>query len=68
MLLVEALLNVPGVGSTVVAIANMVVIIRLVVMNSAAGEDNETPEGEFGDLSELVITVLVVSIASKLMY
>ena len=36
-------------------------------MELAAGEDGETSEGEFGDVSELIVTVLVVSIADNVL-
>ena len=49
----------PGARSAVVVTAPKVVTIQV---ESTAGEDGETPEGGLTDLSELVITVLVVCI------
>ena len=39
----------------------------VVEVELAAGEESETPEGRFGELPELVITVLVVSIGGDVL-
>ena len=63
-----------GGGSTEVVIATLVISTWLVEVELAAGEDGEipdgnsgSPKGEFGDLSELLITVLVVSLGGDIL-
>ena len=57
-----------GGGSTdEVVIATLVVSTWVVEVTLAEGEDGETPAGEFGDLPELLITVLVVSIGGDVL-
>ena len=57
-----------GVGITdEVTIATLVVSTWVVEVELAAGEESETPEGRFGELPELVITVLVVSIGGDVL-
>ena len=56
-----------GVGSTEVVIATLMVSTWLIDMDLAAGEDGETPGGVFGDLSELVVTEVVVSIGGDVL-
>ena len=53
-----------GVGNIFVVTGAMVVTVQVEL---ATGEDSKTPEGEFGDLPELVITVQVVSIGGDIL-
>ena len=58
-----------GVGSTEVVIAPLMVSTRVIDKTLAAGEDGEPPAGDggFADLSELLITVLIVSLGGDVL-